>query len=41
MVMEFKYGQTVPNMKEFGKVIKLTDRVVSFMPMVMYMKVTG
>ena len=41
MVMEFKYGQTVPNMKAFGKIIRLMDRVASSMPMVMYMKVTG
>lgn len=41
MVMEFKYGRMVPNMKEFGKIIKLMDKDVSSMLMVMYMKVTG
>jgi hypothetical protein len=41
MEKEYKYGQTVLNMKECGKTIKLMAKVDSGMPMVIYMKAIG
>jgi hypothetical protein len=41
MVMEYKYGQMVQNMKDTGVIIKLMERVNFGMQMVMYLMENG
>lgn len=41
MGMEFKFGQTVPNMKDFGKIIRPVEMGSLYMQMETFIKVNG